>query len=144
MTVALPPVPEPDRSSVLLGPASLDWSPSLERLLANSCVVEHSTSRDGFLKHIRHATPRVIVLFDTDERGTPNEPLLRHCARYCPGSDVIYVHPGPAMRMPSSWSAAPRRIRFVLLAGKSPLQDAILIAEQVTDAIAGLPSTSGA
>ena len=137
-------MPEPERSSVLLGPASVDWSPSLERLLGTSCVVERSTSRDAFLKQIRHAPPRVIVLFDTDEQGTPNEPLLRHCARYCPGADVIYVHPGPAMRMPSTWNAAPRRLRFVLLAGKSPLEDAIRIAEQVTDAIAGLPSASRA
>ena len=140
MPVALSHIQETDRLSVLLGPASLEWSPSLERLLAPSCVVERSASRDGFLRHIRHAAPRVIVLFDTDERGTPNEPLLRHCARYCPSSDVIYVHPGPAMRLPSSWSIAPRRIRFVMLAGQSPHQDAILIAEQVADAIAEQPS----
>ncbi len=99
-------------------------------------MVERCISRDGFLKHIRVAAPRVIVLFDTDERGTPNEPLLRHCARYCPGSDVIFVHAGPAMRLPSAWNLGPRRVRFVMLSGKSRRLDAERIAEQVADAIA--------
>lgn len=139
MTVALSSMPETERSSVLLGPASLPWPLSLERLLEKSCVVERSVSRDGFLKHLRRAAPRVIVLFDTDERGTPNEPLLRHCARFCPTSDVVFVHPGPAMRMPSSWNGGSSRVRFVMLGGKSRREDAARIAEQVADAIGVAP-----
>ena len=124
-----------DRSAVLLGPTSLAWFPSLDRLLEQSCLVERTPSRSAFLKRIRSVSPRVIVLYATDEQGTPNEPLLRHCARHCPSSQVVYVHPGPAMKLPSAWSVGPRAVRFVILDGKSRRDDAERIAEQVEDAI---------
>ena len=121
--------------SLVLGPTRTGWPPSLERMLAKRCVVHSSDSRDSFLRHIKRSTPRVIVLYETDERGTPNEPLLRICARYCPHTAVIFVHPGPALRLPSPWSMGPRPVRFVMLSGKSGRQDAERIAEQVAEII---------
>jgi hypothetical protein len=101
--------------SILVGPAKPAWARSLVRLLPTTCRVSRSASRQAFVRALRANAPSVIVLFDVDAEGIPNEPLLRVCAKYHPTSQVVFVHSGPGVRLPSDWCARPRFVSHVIL-----------------------------
>jgi hypothetical protein len=121
------------RYSILLGPAEASWLKSLERTLHNTCRVFHSATRQAFIHDLRANTPSVIVLFDADADGVPNQPLLQYCAKYRPRSDLVFVHLGAQVRLPSSWCPRPHAVSHLILTADSQSRRATRIARFIED-----------
>ena len=105
----------PVHPALLIGPARPEWLAALRAALRFDWRVECSTSRAAFQRDLILTTARHVILCEVDRDGIPNAPLLSYCARRSPIERVILVHESPAVRLPSSWSAAGLAIEHVML-----------------------------
>ncbi len=115
--------------AVLIGPGRHANIEALERALRHGWRVEHSSNRSSFARDLRLARARQVVLCDVDHEGTPNAPLLEHCARHNTIEMVVLVHETPVVRLPSSWAATSMVVGHVMLSGHSIAEAGMMVAE---------------
>ena len=115
--------------SIIIGPALESDAVTLLLLLADQAAVHRSPSRYSFRSAVRlRHRPKVVVLFERDADGTPNEPLIQYCLARSGSCCVIFVCTGQRL---SGLQPAPVPGRLVRLVFSSPLppREARLLAD---------------
>ena len=63
-----------------------------------------------------------------DRDGTPNTPLLQHCARRGGVKMVVLLHETAVVRLPSSWMSTSMIVGHVMLSGCSIVEASLRVA----------------
>jgi hypothetical protein len=113
---------------ILIGPAIVAERRRLVSQLVATVDVECIDGREDFRRAVRLNEHSVIVLYQCDAEGIPNEPLLRYCLERRRRS-IVYVSTGSRVRLPTIERHAAHQVsQYLLRRYDDPIQVARLAA----------------
>jgi hypothetical protein len=113
---------------ILIGPAIVAERRRLVSQLVATVDVECIDGREDFRRAVRLNEHSVIVLYQCDAEGIPNEPLLRYCLERR-RRGIVYVSTGSRVRLPAIEGNAARHVsQYLLKRYGDPVQVARLAA----------------
>jgi hypothetical protein len=115
--------------TVLIGPANVAHRRALVEELEAFMIVTTVDGREEFRRLVRTGRWAGFVLYERDDEGIPNQPLLRYCLRRAAGIPIVHVLSGASIRLPAFDRRSPHPLTHYILSEPTNSSELCSLAE---------------